>query len=95
MIMLAAVLVVLAVRLVVFLVVTEDIVQSEAIMSGDKVDRGPGSATLMIEEFTGSTEEAVLGVAAAAVGEGLLPGTMKNSLLTTSTGRRAMPSGKV
>jgi hypothetical protein len=45
----AAVLVVLAIGLVVFLVVARPIVQREAVVSGDEIDAGPGAATLMVE----------------------------------------------
>src|SRR5262249_23617530 len=45
-----AVAIVLAVRLVVLLVVADEVVQRETVMRGDEVDAGPGPAAALVEQ---------------------------------------------
>ena len=47
------VLVVLAIRLVVLLVVGDEVVQGEPVMGGDEIDAGPGLAAAVIEDVAG------------------------------------------
>src|SRR4051794_1917637 len=51
-----AVVVILAVRFVVFLVVSNKIVQCEAVVSRDEVDAGPWPSSLVIERLTGRAQ---------------------------------------
>src|SRR5258708_35402994 len=51
-----AVAVLLAVRLVVLVVVTDEIVEGEPVMGGDEVDAGPGPAPLVAEDVGGAGE---------------------------------------
>jgi hypothetical protein len=45
----AAVVVVFAIRLIVFLVVGDEVVDGEPVMGGDEIDAGPSLATAMVE----------------------------------------------
>src|SRR5436305_372297 len=66
-----AVLVVLAVRLVVPVVVGDEVIEREPVMRGDEVDAGPGFAAAVIENVAGSakarSERARRGLAAPEV----------------------------
>ena len=63
---LTAVLVVLAVRLVVLLVVGDEVVQREAVVGGDEVDAGPGPAALWLNVSAEAQSRGAMALTGAA-----------------------------
>ncbi|MNF18712.1 hypothetical protein D3C80_2229660 [compost metagenome] len=49
--MVAAVLIVFVVGFVVFVVVGDQVIEGEAVVRGDEIDRGIGSPTALVEQF--------------------------------------------